>query len=516
MYQHLKIFILDSIVEDMPSITMDNLRLVNKPDASRLLTQISRLLDKKNVRAFIVGGFVRDTLLGRATADIDIAVDADALEIAREVAAALSGTYVELDDVNRIGRVVLPDKKWQVDFTTLKGDIKQDLARRDFTIDAMAAELDKSIDYIDISNIIDPFDGRDDISRRLLKAVDATVFETDAARLVRAVRLAAELGFHIEDATEQLISDNSYRVTDVAGERLREELLRLLALPSAGQRLFYIDRLGLLTALFPELARGKGVDQPKVHVWDIFDHSLQTVSAVEFVLRESSWEFAGDDILAAVPWSDRLSRYFDREISSGSTGRSLLKLAALFHDIAKPQTRTMDDGRARFLGHPEQGAAITADIMTRLRFSNREIQLVELLIKYHLRPTQMSHEGLPTKRAIYRFFRDAGEAGIDLLFLCLADHLATRAASLDMLEWQDHTRMTEYVLTRHFEAENPAEALKIIDGNDVMKSLGLSPGPVVGELLEALREARAAGEIATRPQALAYLKRLFRERAKNI
>jgi poly(A) polymerase len=496
---------------------MDNFKLVIEPDASRLLTQISRFLADKDIPAFIVGGFVRDILLGRATADIDIAVAADALEIAREVAAALDASYVQLDDINRVGRVVLPDKKWQVDFTTLKGDIGQDLSRRDFTINAMAIRLDKSLETaIDIGNIIDPFDGRADLRRRLVRAVEDTVFEADAARLVRAVRLAAELGFRIEDATETLISNSRRLITDVAGERVREELLRLLALPGAGQRLFYLDRLGLLTALVPELTRTKGVDQPTVHVWDVFDHSLQTVAAVEFVLREATWEFAGEDILSFVPWSDRLSHHFDREISSGSTGRSILKLAALFHDIAKPQTRTMDDGHARFLGHPEEGAPIAADIMTRLRFSNRETQLVELLIKYHLRPTQMSHEGLPTKRAIYRFFRDTGEVGIDLLFLCLADHLATRAASLDLLQWQEHTRMTEYVLEKHFQEENLAAPFKIIDGNDVMKSLGLSPGPIIGELLEALREARAAGEITTRAQAVKYLKRLFRERAKNI
>lgn len=390
---------------------MDNLRLVIEPDASRLLTQISRFLAAKDIPAFIVGGFVRDTLLRRTTADIDIAVGADALEIAREAAAAFGGTYVQLDDINRVGRVVLPNKKWQVDFTTLKGDILHDLSQRDFTIDAMAIGLDKSLENIDVSNIIDPFDGRLDLNHRLVRAVDAAVFESDAARLVRAVRLAAELVFRIEDATEKLILENSSLITNVAGERLREELMRLLVLPGAGQRLFYLDRLGLLTALVPELLPGKGVDQPTTHVWDVFDHSLQTVSAVEFVLREATWEFAGEDIRSSVPWSDRLSRHFDREISSGSTGRSMLKLTALFHDIAKPQTRTMDEGRARFLGHPEEGAAIAADIMTRLRFSNREIQLVELLIKYHLRPTQMSNEDLPTKHAIYRFFRDTGEAG---------------------------------------------------------------------------------------------------------
>jgi poly(A) polymerase len=496
---------------------MDKLKLHIKPDTSRLLTEINRFLAEKDIRSFIVGGFVRDLLLGRATADIDIAVAADALEIASRVADALGGKYIRLDDINLIGRVILPDKKQQVDFTTLQGDIEQDLARRDFTIDAMAIELNKSVTApLDTGSIIDPYNGRLDLRKRLVRAVSDTIFRADAARLIRAVRIAAELDFTIEDATATLISNDSRLITGVAGERIREELMRLLALPGAGKRLFYLDKLGLLTALIPELSRAKGVEQPKVHTWDVFDHSVQTVAAAEFLLREATLEYADEEVLVPVPWSERLSRHFDREISSGSTGRTMLKLAALFHDLAKPQTKTTDDERTRFLGHPEEGAAMTVAIMERLRFSNREIQLVALLVKYHLRPTQMSGEGMPSHRAIYRYFRDTGEAGIDLLFLCLADHLATKGPSLDITDWREHTAMAEYVLSRHFAEESLAAPVKILDGHDVMKIFGLSPGPEVGRLLEALREAQAAGEVATREQAVAYLEHQLNKKSQSI
>jgi poly(A) polymerase len=167
------------------------------------------------------------------------------------------------------------------------------------------------------------------------------------------------------------------------------------------------------------------------------------------------------------------------------------------------------DGRARFLGHPQEGAAVTAAIMERLRFSNREIKLVELLVRYHLRPTQMSNEGLPTDRAIYRYFRDTGEAGIDLLFLCLADHLATRGMFLDVDQWREHTRMTVYVLKKHMEEETITAPPKLIDGHDIMGTFGLEPGPKLGMLLENLREAQAAGEISTRERALDYIGRLL-------
>jgi poly(A) polymerase len=497
----------------MPLATMEDIILVVKPDASRLLTRINHYLGKEGVKSYLVGGFIRDTLLGRDTNDIDIAVDAEALTTASDAAATLGGKYVPLDEENGVGRVVLPRMKWQIDFTTLQGDIKQDLSRRDFTIDAMALELDKPFS---IANLLDPFHGRDDLRRGIIRAIDYKVFKTDPARLLRAVRLSAELGFTIESETESFIHRDHELIINIPGERVREELLRLLATAGAGPRLAYLDELGLLTALIPELSPARGVNQPRMHIWDVFEHSLQTVAAVEFLLREKSWEYAGQDILDAVPWSARLREHFSEEISHSSTRRSLLKLAALLHDIAKPRTKVMtEDGRARFLGHPQEGADDAATIMERLRFTNREIQLVGLLVKYHLRPTQMSQEGIPTRRAIYRYFRDTGESGIDILFLSLADHLAARGSDLDLEQWQEHTQMTDYVINRHFEEESLTHPPKLLDGHDIMRAFGLEPGRHIGELLEALREAQATGEIADRQEAIKYVTRLLAGTGKS-
>ncbi|OGO44362.1 MAG: hypothetical protein A2Z05_08345 [Chloroflexi bacterium RBG_16_60_22] len=492
----------------MPLLTMEDFKVVIKPDASRLLTAIHGVLTEQGITSYLVGGFVRDTLLGRDTADIDIAVAADAPAVAPKVAKALGGKAITLDAANGVARVVLPGGRWEIDFTTFRGSIEEDLARRDFTIDALAIELGKGTESFDAASIIDPSGGRDDLRRGLIRAVGEATFREDAVRLVRAVRLAAELDFNIESSTEALIRRDSRLIGGVAGERVREELLRLLALPGAGKRLAHLDALGLLTAIIPELAPARGVAQPRIHVWDVFEHSIQTVAAVEFLLRETPLDFAGEAVLAPVPWSDEIKEHFDREIGHGSTGWSLLKLAALLHDIAKPQTRTLDDdGRARFLGHPLEGAAAAAAIMERLRFSNREIKLVELLIKYHLRPLQMSHEATPTRRAIYRYFRDTGEAGIDILFLCLADHLATRGPGLDMDQWQGHARLTDFILASRAGEEGLVTPPRLLDGHDVMKELGLDPGPKVGELLEALRETQAAGEVTTRQQAIDYIRR---------
>ncbi len=262
--------------------------------------------------------------------------------------------------------------------------------------------------------------------------------------------------------------------------------------------------------MIPELAQAKGVEQPRVHFWDVLDHSIQTVGTVDFLLRQGAWEYTGEEVLAAVPWSAELKQHFDREVSSGSTRGSLLKLAALLHDIAKPQTKAIDEGgRTRFLGHDKEGAAIAAGILERLRFSTREVKLVEVLVRYHLRPTQMSQDELPSRRAIYRYFRDTGEAGIDILFLSLADHLATKGQHLDLTQWQEHARMTEYVLARHFEEESLMVPPKLIDGHDLIDSFGLSPGSKIGEVLEAVREAQATGEVTAREEALAYVAHLL-------
>lgn len=494
---------------------VEKLKLIFGPSALLLLTKLGNFLAEQGIKSYVVGGFVRDTLLGRDTADIDIAVTADALEIAPKVATALGGKYVPLDRINKVGRVILVNRgepstggQWNLDFSTVKGTIEQDLARRDFTIDAMAVDLSQlGKGYTDVP-LVDPFNGGNDLRQGAIRIVTETVFESDAARLLRAVRLAAELGFSIDKETDALIHRQSYLITNVAGERVREELLRLLAVPQAGQLLPYLDELGLITAVIPELAQAKGVEQPKEHFWNVFDHSLKTVMAADFLLRQGAWEYAAsEEVLAAAPWSIELAQHFALEVSSGSTRRLLLKLAAFLHDVAKPQTKAIDtQGRMRFLGHAQAGAVITATILERLRFSAKEIKLVETMVRHHLRPGQMGQNEFPSHKAIYRYFRDTGEAGIDILFLSLADHLATRGPQLSLAHWREHTKVADYILTQRFEQEALIIPPKLVDGHDLIDIFGMSPGPKIGEFLEQVREAQATGELATREEALFYIR----------
>lgn len=504
--------------------TVEDLDLFIKPEALHLLTRIARFLTEEGIPSYLVGGFVRDVLMERDTVDIDIAVDADALETAYRVAVILNGRYVPLDKENGIGRVVIfnvdttNDKiTLYMDFSTLRGTIEHDLSERDFTINAMAIKLDdRLIEGLGTDNIIDPFGGRKDLRQKLIKAVDDDIFQKDAARLMRALRIAAELDFSIHNNTEALITRDCHLIAGIAGERTREELLRILALPGAGPRVVYLDKLGLLTTIIPELAPARGLDQPKTHVWDVLNHSIQTISTVEFLLRERPWEYASEEVLSIVPWSDELKAHFKSSVGSGSTRKSLLKLSALLHDIAKPQTRTIDDnGRARFIGHAKEGASLAASVLERLRFSNRETKFVELLVSQHLRPTQMSQEGLPSRRAIYRFFRDTGELYIDVLFLSLADHLATLGPELVPIEWNEHVKITDFILKAHQEQVTLSAPPKLLDGHDLMKRFGLQPGPEMGEILESLKEMQADGKVATRPEAIDFVKQYLKDKLRT-
>lgn len=496
------------------------LKLSINPKTQYLLSRAEQFFTGQGIPAYVTGGFVRDSLLGRETADIDITAGANALELAPQLAAALGGKAVPLDITNRVARIIVPSSEaaaggsqWEIDLTTLKGDIDNDLRQRDFTIDAMAVELGDIIRQPEAETaLIDPSHGQADLHQHIVRATSETALISDAARMLRAVRLAAELDFTIDTETEGLIRRHGHRLTGVAAERVREELLHLLARDT--RFLCHLDELGLLTTIIPELGPLKGVKQPPEHFWDVFDHSLETVAAVDYLLRRGDLDYGSDRVLKAVPWSVALAEHFEHAVSRGSTRRTLLKLAALLHDITKPQTKVItENGRMRFLRHAQTGAEVAAAILERLRFSSKETGLVEAMVRHHLRPGQLSREGMPTRRAIYRYFRDTAGAAIDTLYLSLADHLAARGPRLKYGDWQQHAEMVDYILAQRLQEQGLTTPPKLIDGHNLMDAFGLKPGPLVGELLESVREAQAASEVKTRDEALAYVKRQLSARA---
>ena len=476
-----------------------------------IVERICRFLRARHVEFYLVGGYVRDQLRGRPSHDADFVVAGEALRLARKVADRFGGHFFPLDKERDTGRAILRDEEGEpffVDFARLRGeDIVADLALRDFTIDAIALDLSDPVG----PRLIDPYDGCDDLQAGLVRAVSEEAFRDDPLRTLRAVRLAAELGMSIEPHTEALLREAAPLINRVSAERVRDELSKIVTQPGAADHLRYLDELGLLPFLIPEVEPMKGLEQPSPHHLDVFEHSLETVRWLEALvdtLQGKSKEAKG--ALALVPerlgpFAPRLTAHLARPASGGRTRLTMLKLAAFLHDVGKPATRSLDEeGRIHFFGHEGKGAAMAAAILRRLRFSAGEVRLVRTIIAHHMRPMQMARQEAITKRATYRFFRDMGEAGVDTLLVCLADHLATWGPHLRASRWERRVELVASLLEDYYlrrrEVISPP---KLLNGRDLMRELGLEEGPRIGQLLEAVREAQVEGKVRTREEALA-------------
>ncbi len=471
----------------------------------RLIIEVLReFFASRGIDAYLVGGLVRDAALGRTSRDIDLAVAGDALRIGRELADRMGGSFVLLDDGRCIARVALPDGGGTrfVDINPARDGILADLDRRDFTIDAMAVSLENTLGGLSSQAVIDPHGGLADLRASVIRAIKPAVFMDDPARLARAPRLAAQLQLSIDSNTAAQIRRDAHLLATVAPERVRDELLKLLAEPGAMDSVRSLDALGLLCEIIPELADAKDVTQPKEHYWDVFNHLVETVGQVERIVQGQP--AGGDHVVDTLPRFEDMDERFAEEVGDGHTRLTLLKLAGLLHDIAKPATRTVEaTGRIRFLGHHSEGERMTRRILERLRFSKRSVRLLALMTRHHLRPGQMAREGeLPTRRAIFRYFRDAGDAAIDTLYLNMADYLSARGAMLDEHEWSHYRAAIDAILCQGLEGKSPKILPKLIDGHDIMEKFALTPGPRVGELLASVTEACASGEIETREEAL--------------
>jgi len=468
---------------------------------------------------YLVGGAVRDALLGRASHDLDFAVPADGIKLARRIANKLKGAFYPLDNERDTGRVILIHEdgtRTIMDFAAYRGaDIEADLRDRDFTINAIAYDLSTEA-------IFDPLNGGNDLRAKRIQACTPESLTHDPVRVLRAVRLAASLGLQINADTRQLMKQAAGELRSASPERLRDELFRILEGPQPGTAVRALEMLGVLPHLLPELPALKGVEQPAPHVYDAWTHTLSKMNHLEDILAtlapgydpESTGDlFTGLLVLRLGRYREQIAAHFANPLNTDRSMRALLFFAALYHDVAKPVCKTTDeDGRIRFWDHDVQGAEMAASRANALHLSNDEIHRLRLIIRHHMRvhfhSNRMEKEHKePSRRAIYRFFRDAGEAGVDLVLLALADTRATRGHTLTQETWTAALDICRIFLENYW--EKPAETVyppRLLDGNEVMTAFDLKPGPRVGEVLEVIREAQATGKISTREEALSFAK----------
>ncbi len=488
---------------------------------STIFDRLAAFFDARDVETYVVGGTVRDRLTGRdADGDVDLAVKGDAVALGRELADELGGSLAPLSVPRGMVRVVVRpsavpdgDHGSVIDVSGYSGSIETDLARRDFTINAMAVPLAQwnSDDVGD--QVIDPHEGRRDLFRKAICALNSGVFADDPGRLLRAVRLSGELGFRIVPGTVRQLMADSRLLQQVSPDRVRDEFLKILAPRGARARVEALDQLGLLVHVIPELMDTKGVDQPRMHYWDVWGHSLHTLQGAEGVTGGHQ----NSPVFSCVPWTPESETYFAEVVSDGHTRRTILKLAALFHDIAKPQTKTLEpDGRTRFFGHSEQGAEVAERRLSDLRLSNRGASMVSRMVLHHLRPTGMSNDGeWPTNRAIYRYFRDTGDVAVDTLYLALADYLGAKGPELVHPDWLEHAKMVSHIMNTGTREPVAVDTVRLVNGHDLISRFQIRPGPHIGALLDAIEEARASGEIETQEQALELAANILTKEGHN-
>ena len=446
--------------------------------------------------AWLVGGAVRDRLLGRATGDLDLAVGGDVETAARTLARAARAAVFPLSEAFGAWRVVDRGGDWQADLSPLGGaTIEADLAQRDFTVNAIAEPLAGG-------EPIDPTGGLSDLAARRLRMVAASAFASDPLRVMRLPRFACELELAPEPATRAAAAQEAARLRDVAQERVFAELRRVVGAPDPLRGLELMAEIGATAAVLPELEALRGVEQSRYHHLDVHDHTLAVLAETVAIERDPGALFGaahGERLraLLAAPFSDELTR------------GTALRFGALLHDIAKPQTRgELEDGRVTFFDHDRQGAELSRAILTRLRTSERLRAHVAALARNHLRLGFLVHERPLSRRQVHAYLRACQPVEVDVSLLSVADRLATRG------------RKAEEAIAKHLElareligpalaweaGERPAP---LVRGDELADALALARGPRIGELLAELEAAQYAGEVTTREQAVAHARRLL-------
>ena len=465
---------------------------------------------------YLVGGALRDSLLGRETHDLDFAVPAGAMKLARGLGNKLSGAFFPLDEETDTARIILQQDgaRESLDFAGFRGaDLEADLRGRDFTINAMALDVHSGETF-------DPLGGARDLREKRIRACAETAFSDDPVRILRAVRQAAALGFSIATETRKLMKAAAPLLKGVSPERQRDELFKILEGPRPDASLRALELLGVLPALLPELTALKDVTQSAPHVYDVWTHTLAVLRRLDEVLAVLAPRYdevaSNADLLNGLlslhlgRYREQIGAHLATPLNPDRSARALLFFIALYHDVCKPQAKTVEaGGRIRFLGHDELGARVAMKRGMALHLSNDELDRLKLVIFHHMRIHSLASRKLaghdPSRRAIYRFFRDSGPAGVDLVLLALADMRATYEQTLTQERWVNYLEVCRALLEAWYEKTDEIVAPPpLLNGDDLIAELKMTPGRAIGQLLERIKEEQAEGHLFTREEALAF------------
>lgn len=438
---------------------------------------------------YLVGGSIRDLFTKNCVfCDRDISIKG-AENFARKIAKKWDGTFIELDNENKIYRVVLPDKINFLDISELQGNnIEEDLKRRDFTINAIAYDLANN-EFIDVTG------GLKDLKNKVLRHIDDKNFEDDPLRILRAFRFYAVTGFKMTIELENALKKYLPLALNPAKERINYEIMKLFGGDFASGALLKMDEFGLLEKIFPCVTEMKKVPPNTHHHLDLFNHVVETVRQIEILYNKiSGFE----------------KEHLDAIDFGGFPRINHLKLAGFLHDIGKFSTWTIEEGgRHRFIKHDDVGSKMVVPLLRDLKFSKKQIEYISCMIKNHIYPSNVIVAPNLNDKVMMRYVRKMDDNVVDNIILAKADRLSARG--VDITEEIVNTnisgldKLLDFYLSKK---DSLAPLPKLIDGREIMEILNIKPSPKLGEIINATNEAQLNGDITTHEEAVNYIKNL--------
>lgn len=446
--------------------------------------------------AWFVGGSIRDALLGIEVVDVDLAIAGDAKQAARRIHNALGGDIFSLSDRFGTWRV-LSLNGLQIDITALRGDsIEDDVAMRDFTVNAMAVPADER------DAAIDRFGGIADLDARLLRVLGESAYVDDPLRPLRMARFAAQLQFAPDKETIALTRKHAAAVTQASAERIFTELKLLIGGDHAVDGVRRLESLGLLDAIIPELGELRGVEQSVYHHLDAWEHTLEVL--------EHTVKIVADPEPVFLEHAAMLSRELDVPLGDQLSRADALRWGALLHDVAKGRTRVVsDEGRVGFPGHDRLGAEMCREILGRLNASEKLTRYVAALTRHHLRLGFLVHKQPLDDREVFKYLKQCSPVEVEVGVLSVADRLATRGRKAEVAI-SAHTDVAVLIAERAIDwrADPPKSPVR---GDQLAEALGIERGPIIGELLARIEEGRYLGELETPDEAIEFARRALKE-----
>ena len=499
--------------------------LVISPEINSLLESILLELSSDQ-EIYLVGGAVRDIILGSELHDLDFVLPNNPTALVKRIAKRMKCGYFMLDDERHTARIVYYAKAgdfFPLDFVTFTGNnLQEDLRNRDFTINAMAISIH------DLSNVIDPLNGRKDLEDGQIRPCSPNALMDDPVRVLRAIRLAMQFNFNYVPGLHQLLQEAAPYLPTKSYERQRDEFFRILEGPQPARGMADCRDFGIFDTLIPDLVEQEHIPASLPHVLPLFEHTLSTMHHFSLLLEYLQKEAVDIDLdpwwAAAYmselkPFAEGVLEYFNEDITPGRSKKGITLFGCLLHDVGKPVTMKLDeDDRLHFFGHAQVGADLAWQASKRLQLSNAECEWVKTLVLYHMHLLPFINTDTQlTRRAIYRFYNKVGEVGIAIALLSLGDTLATYGDTLPQTKWRQSLTVAKSILSAWLiEKDQLITPTLLLNGHDLQTVFGLKPGKSFGQLLAALEEAQASGEIQTRDEAKIFIHKRIDERKGEI